>query len=379
MTNYSCPYFSQGLCSSCPHLEDVASGQTKKEQMAKTLLAPFSAQKIHPLVQVTSPWGSRNKAKMVVGGTVDSPQIGIRNREGELQEILECPLHHPSLNLLIKAFKKGITKYSLTPYDLMTKKGELKFLLLFCSPATEELMIRAVLRSKECLDRLKKFYEELRLEFPQLKVCTANLQPLHQAILEGEEEIVLSLENVIRADLSDVVLFLGPKSFYQVTSEIATKLYTQACHYILETGAKRVLDLFCGVGAFGQFLVKKGIKVTGVELSAEAISCANLANEKNGGLGNYVAEDATTFMKRESGAFDAIIVNPPRRGLNQTIIEKIKEANPQVVLYSSCNPETLARDLQQFAPEYQLREFTPFDMFPFTEHLEILAKIERTN
>lgn len=375
MNKLNCEYFDRFDCRSCPHLEfaEAEIGRNEKENELIKLLAPFAAKKINPIVCPTQLSGSRNKAKMVVGGSVNDPMIGIRDKSGILHSVENCPLQNPEINQLITAFKRGISAYNLTPYDLSTRRGELKYLIIFCAPQTKELMIRAVLRSKESLDRLRLFYQELMIEIPKLKVCTANIQPQHSAILEGDEEIVLSNDKVIRADLGDVALFLGPRSFYQVTSEVAAKLYLQASETIQKGQLSLVLDLFCGVGAFGQFLAKFKTEVIGVELSADAIKCAIMANKENGGKASYFAIDATEFMKSNQFEFQAIIVNPPRRGLNSTIIDRIKEVNPKMILYSSCNPQTLARDLADFAPDYRLIEFTPFDMFPLTEHLEVLA------
>ncbi len=331
----------------------------------------------HPMQKNSKVTGSRHKAKMVVEGTVDRPIIGVRNEQGIVHQVSSCALHHTLINTMIEELRVGITNFNLTPYNLSSKKGEVKYIILFVSPDSSELMIRTVVRSRECVDRLKKLYQMLQQKYPSFKVGTANIQPNHSAIIEGEIELVLTEHKTMRADLGDVALFIGPNSFFQVNPEIALSLYRTAEQAITQLAPKSVLDLFCGVGAFSQFLVKKGIACTGVELSSEAIACARMANELNGGSGDYLASDATLFMQAQKNNFDIVLVNPPRRGLNQQIIDKIKEVNPNQVVYSSCNPQSLARDLKAFLPNYHLTEFTPFDMFPMTDHFEVLAILSK--
>lgn len=376
--SFSCRYFDQRKCLSCSYLAEgnISQAEERKIKQLKEKLAKYTST-IDPLIKNVSIYGSRNKAKMVVGGTCQQPLIGVRQASGTLHSVEQCPLHGAIINQVIELFLQLIPKYQLTPYNLETRQGEFKYLIVVAAPQSNEVMIRAVMRSKEALDRLKKCYVEVRERIPEVSVCTLNIQPKHAAIMEGEEEIILSEQKYLPLTLDGVQLFLGPKSFSQVNPEIASKLYSTASKLVVKSTPSKVLDLFCGIGAFSQYLSKAGIPGVGVELSAEAIEAAKKANALNGGLAKYFAEDAFEHMKSEQNHYQCIIVNPPRRGLGENLALKLIEASPEQIIYSSCNPETLIQDLEHLSSAYRLVGATPFDMFPLTEHLEVLVELKR--
>jgi len=274
--------------------------------------------------------------------------------------------------------KKLLAVYDIIPYDLLTKKGELKYLLITYSQSTNELILRFVLRSKESLDRLRKLAIVLIEQHSLVKVVTANIQPVHQAILEGEEEIVLTNRDYITHNFGTVVLYQGPRSFFQTNSAMAQSLYEKFQKELSKLGVNTLLDLYCGVGAFSFYAKKFCIKVVGIEISKEAIGYANKARETN--LGSdivFSALDADAFLQNNSQRFDAIVVNPPRRGLNDQIITQLIKLSPNYIFYSSCNAETLERDWQKLKNDYEIKSLQLFDMFPFTSHFETLTVLSR--
>ncbi len=372
----NCKHATKKECNSCSLLNCDSYEQTLLEKMEK-LKELFDEKIILPPVGCDYIVESRNKAKISVGGTVDLPILGATKSDGTIKEILECPLHLEEMNKILQYIKSRIKKYNLIPYSIKDKKGELKYLILYKSEQTGEIILRFVLRSKESLDRIRIFYEQdLKNVFPNIKIVSVNIQPIHQAIMEGNDEIILSESKMVKTDLGEKTLFLAPKSFFQVTSHVATKLYSKASEVINSYDSKNVLDLFCGVGAFAIFTSSKDRNVVGVELSKEAIECAKKSAESLEGNATFIAEDATTFIQNNTTHFDALITNPPRRGLNKEIIEKIKEIAPKVFIYSSCNPESLKRDYEDLKDTFELKEITPYDMFPLTNHMECLAVFE---
>lgn len=299
----------------------------------------------------------------------------------QFKELENCPLHASVINDVLVVLKNQLVVHKIIPYDLFLKKGELKYLLITYSESANELLLRFVLRSKESLYRLKKLTQDLLAINPIIKVVTANIQATHQAILEGDEEIVLTEADCITHHFDKYSLFQGPRSFFQVNSAMASKLYRQFQNELSVLSIHSFLDLYCGVGAFSFYAGKHCPNVLGVEISDAAIFYANKAKERNNSAHvNFLASDVENFLETQQTAnYDAVMVNPPRRGLNASIITHIMRLAPTYLFYSSCNVETLHRDILQLEGQYQLHSLQIFDMFPFTSHFETLALLTRKN
>jgi 23S rRNA (uracil747-C5)-methyltransferase len=323
---------------------------------------------------------SRSKAKFSVFSLHEGDiTFGMTNNVGGHSELESCILHAKGLNDLLPELKIILKKYQIIPYDLKSKKGELKFVLISKSEesSNNEFLLRFVLRSKESLDRLKKAASELLALPLQLKVITANIQPTHQAIMEGDEEIILSDEQVIIHQFDEFQLALGARSFFQVTPAIAKELYGAVADRISKDNPQSLLDLFCGVGAFAFYASRWCEDVAGVEISKEAIECAKISVKLNKSKIQFKACDVEEYLLSLDKKFDAVIINPPRRGLNSTIIKKILEMAPQYIYYSSCNAVTLARDYEELKTKYEITSMQIFDMFPYTSHFETLMCLSR--
>ena len=324
---------------------------------------------------------SRNKAKLALFGDSSDIEFGFYDSQLNFKKLEECPLHMEGLNDILPVLKKKLLEFKIYPYSLIEKKGELKYVILSKSQSHQEVLIRFVIRSKESLDRLRKMAAVLVAEFPFVKVITANIQSEHKAVFEGDEEIVLTIEDKILHQFNDIFLTLGPRSFFQVTPFIAEKLYSSVGEIVKLHNVKSFLDLFCGVGAFSYFAAKSCPDVVGVEISKEAILCAQSSMNLNNVSGkiSFEALDVEKFLKNQNNNFEAILVNPPRRGLNKSIIKDIMIQKPKLIIYSSCNAETLSRDFCDLSHEYKIISTQIFDMFPFTAHFETLMVMQRTD
>jgi 23S rRNA (uracil747-C5)-methyltransferase len=377
-----CHWFKTSHCRSCELLDrSYAETILLKE---KKLAELFSGQDLclkETIGLDDKVENSRNKAKFAMFGDSTDIQFGFYDSQLNFKKLEECPLHMEGLNEILPVLKNKLLEYKIYPYSLTEKKGELKYVILSKSQSHNDLLIRFVLRSKESLDRLKKMASVLVGEYPLIKVVTANIQPEHKAVMEGDEEIVLSTEDKILHKFDDVYLTLGPRSFFQVTPLIAEKLYSSAGQAVKNYNVKSFLDLFCGVGAFSYFAAKSCPDVLGVELSKEAILCAESSIGLNAVSGQiaFMALDVEAFLKNQLKNYEAILVNPPRRGLNKSIIKDIMAQKPKLIIYSSCNAQTLARDFSDLSHEYKIVETTIFDMFPYTEHFETLMIMLRTD
>ena len=344
-------------------------------------LFPDQVEKMKPAV-ICDPGadGSRNKAKLAVAWVEDEAQLGFYDKHMQFKKLEDCPLHAPAINQILPLLKQQICRYHLTPYDLVTRKGELKYLLITYSESTHELLVRFVLRSREALDRLKKLSVEL-MQHSMIKVVTANIQPAHQAILEREEEIVLTETDCIAHHFDDYTLFQGPRSFFQTNTMMALALYRTFQKELGQLPITSILDLYCGVGAFSFFASQHCQQVLGVEISNAAIEYAKKARELNGQSDiEFLAMDVEDFLQTQQQAkIDAVIVNPPRRGLNKNIIDHLLKMKPSYLFYSSCNAQTMQQDWLLLKDEYEIRSLQLFDMFPFTSHFETLVVLERSH
>jgi 23S rRNA (uracil747-C5)-methyltransferase len=266
-----------------------------------------------------------------------------------------------------------ITRAQLTPYDIPARRGELKNVLLTESP-DGRLMLRFVLRSSESLARIRKHLPGLLVELPQLAVVTANLLPEHKAVLEGELEVPLTADETLAMRLDDVTLHLRPGSFFQTNTEIAAGLYRQAREWLDELAPASVWDLYCGVGGFALHVAAPGRRVRGIEVSAPAIESARMSATEAGVDATFEVGDATAITGID--APDAVIVNPPRRGLGAELCATLETSSVGTVVYSSCNAESLARDLAAM-PSLRPRRIRVFDMFPQTDHYEVMVLLQR--
>ncbi len=392
-----CHYFDAGVCRSCtlmgqPYAEQVAA----KEALARELLAPFeaggskregTAGGIAWLPAVTSTEsGFRAKAKMVVGGTVDSPTLGILDAAGRGVDLRRCGIIAPGILAAFPALIAGITRMGLAPYDVPARRGELKHLIV-TEAGDGALLVRYVVRSQSAVASIRAHLPWLQDALPQLAVVTANLLPEHKAVLEGEVEVVLTERAVLPIEVGDVTLQVRPQSFVQTNTAIAAALYRQARDWVDALDPASVWDLYCGVGGFALHCAGpsgSGRAVLGVEVSADAVASAELARDAlfaaDGDRGRirFIAADATAFAL--AAAPDAVpalvIVNPPRRGLGADLTGWLERRGPAHVVYSSCNVESLARDLAAM-PSYRVARARVLDMFPQSNHFEVITLLDR--
>ncbi len=371
-----CDYFDAGVCRSCTLMGvDYDAQLAGKVAHAEGLLAPWADAVWLPPV-ASAPEAFRNKAKMVVGGTVDAPTLGILDAAQRGVDLQACGVLAVGLRDAFPAIAAFITRAGLVPYDIPARRGELKNVLLTESP-DGRLMLRFVLRSTEPLGRIRKHLPTLLAELPQLAVVTANLLPEHKAVIEGELEVPLTADETLAMRLDDVTLHLRPGSFFQTNTQIAAGLYRQAREWLAEASPATVWDLYCGVGGFALHVAAPGRRVRGVEVSAPAIESARLSAAE-AGLADVTFDVGDATAVGGADAPDAVIVNPPRRGLGAELCATLDASDVQTVVYSSCNAESLARDLAVM-PSLRPRRIRVFDMFPQTTHYEVMVLLERVS
>ena len=407
-----CRLHRSGTCRSCPHQDMPLDLQlTRKQQRVAEMLAaapnPVPTDAWLPPVAST-PERFRNKAKMVVSGRAAAPVLGILGPDGGI-DLRSCPLHMSAIEDALPVLSRTVSRLGIGPYDIEGRRGELKHLLVTASP-DGDLMVRWVLRSHRHVEQLRDALPELRRELPTLAVMSANIQPVHQAVIEGEEEIILTDDvpwgdrllmrlrlpelgvsgsgadgteagrtgRAGRAAGSELLLFLPTRSFFQTNTGVAERLYATAAHWAQDLDRQaEVWDLFCGVGGFALALAGSGRLVRGVEVSAPAIRGARESAALMGLSSQNVrfeSGDARILTPGAGTVPDLLVVNPPRRGIGAELAGRIDNSGVGRMLYSSCNPVSLAADLEAM-PSLRVRRAQLFDMFPHTDHAEVLVEL----
>lgn len=282
--------------------------------------------------------------------------------------------------------KALIRRTQVPPYDVARRRGEIKNVLVTATPDRQH-GIRLVLRSEQALSRIREHAPTLLAAHPSIVSLSANIHPEHTTRVEGATEIPLAGEGSIAVRTGDVTLFARPRSFLQTHTEVAGELYRQGAAWVDDIvgergqDAPRVWDLYCGLGGFSLHIARTvpAARVTGVEVSAEAIDGAREAAEAAGIDAGFLAEDATAWALREAAAHgpaDVVVVNPPRRGIGAELAGFLETSGVGDVVYSSCNPRTLASDLAAM-PSLRVLAARYVDMFPHTEHAEVIVRLRR--
>lgn len=420
-----CPHFDAGRCRSCALMGVPYADQlTRADAEVRGLLAEHvrGPETVHgadlPATRWEAPFASaesgfRNKAKLVVTGTAAAPRLGIldpnqhpKHHDGTGHDLRDCGLYEQGMQTVFDAVARAITRAGLTPYDVSSRTGELKNVIVTLSPDAE-CMVRFVLRSTAQLDALRAEVPTLRSELAAegvpAVVVTANLLPAHVALPEGEEEVHLAGDPTLTMRINGIGLRLRPQGFFQTNTAVTSALYAAAAQWVEEAASRehgvdvrRVWDLYCGVGGFAFHLAGEDRAVWGQEVSAEAIAAAKATAEELG-LAHRVtfdAGDATGALslatreaardgargtgrgEAETEAPDVVVVNPPRRGIGAELSAALEASGVPLVVYSSCNAKTLAQDLARM-PSYRLERARVFDMFPQTAHAETLVLLRR--
>lgn len=243
-----CAQYTAGTCRSCQWLDKPYATQLidKQHDLSELLGGLEVGEWREPVAGQEQAF--RNKAKMVVSGSVERPLLGMLHRDGTPVDLCECPLYPASFGEVFRHLKTFIARAGLTPYNVARKRGELKHLLLTQSQHNGGLMLRFVLRSETKLTQLRAALPWLMQQVPDLQVVSANIQPVHMAILEGEREIALTSQQALEEYFNQVPLFIRPQSFFQTNPQVAAALYATARDWVAERDISSMWDLFCGVG-----------------------------------------------------------------------------------------------------------------------------------
>lgn len=378
------PPCGHSACDGCPLIAMNYPAQLawKRTAIAKAF-NPFPRLRdvdIHDVAPSPQPLHYRTSAKLVVAGKFAAPVIGIyRKNSHDVLDIGDCPLHHPLINRVIASVREGIRKGKVPIYSPRSGTGLLRYLVVRVSPTENRAMAVFVTaeRSYNELHHLGKYIQGM---VPEVTVVAQNVNASAGNVVFGERDFFLTRERYLRDKLGDVGFAISPRSFFQVNNDGARIIYDKVREWAALTGREKVLDMYCGIGGISIFLARQAREVVGIEVVEAAVADAE-RNARLNGIANcrFEAGDAAELLEElrgENERFDLVVLNPPRKGCDERVLREVAAIAPGKIIYVSCAPQTLARDLAILAGlGYRCREVQPVDMFPQTPHVENVALI----
>lgn len=358
--------------------EETLRLKQKKVQnlVNKTLNEKVEVQKTEGM---ENPYHYRNKAQYPLGiSKSGEPVIGVfANRTHEVVEFNDCLIQNEVSQQIAKFVLEFIKNNNISVYDEETKRGLFRHIVTKVGVKTNEIMCILVINGKT-IPKEEELVQKLINTFPDIRSIIKNINTKNTNVILGAENINVFGNGYIEDRLGDYKFKISPLSFYQVNPVQAEKLYKLGVEMAEITKQDIVFDLYCGIGTISLFMSKYAKKVYGVEIVKEAVDMARenaIANNvKNTEFyAGDVEEVLDDLINKKDIVADVVMFDPPRKGLDQKSINNIKKIKPKKVIYISCNPATLIRDLKLFEDEYKIIKIIPVDMFPWTAHVETVT------
>lgn len=329
-----------------------------------------------------NPYHYRNKAQYPVGiGKDGRLVIGVfANRTHEIIPMEKCFIQDETVERVAKAIYEFAIENGISIYDESKQTGLLRHIVVKIGKQTNEIMAIIVVNGKN-VPKEKELVKELLTKFPNIKTIVKNINTKNTNVILGKQNINLYGEGYITDILGEFTFKISPLSFYQVNPVQAEALYNIAVEEAGITKEDIVFDLYCGIGTISIFMSKFAKKIYGIEIVEEAIDMANENAELNDIKNTeFIVGDVQivldNLINKQNVIPDIIMIDPPRKGLDKTSIDNILNIKPKKLVYISCNPATLVRDLALFEDVYDVKKVKPVDMFPFTSHVECLSVLE---
>lgn len=369
-------------CGSCqyqgvPYKEQLAA----KQKRMKKLLGKFA--NVKPIIGMDDPFYYRNKVHAVfdrdkkgniICGTYEA-------KTHKVVPIEECMIEDKISQEIIRTIRDMLKSFRIKTYDEDTGYGLLRHVLVRRGFSTDEIMVVLVIGSP-IFPSKNNFVKALRKKYPQITTVVLNVNAKKTSMVLGERDIVIYGKGYIRDTLCGCTFRISPQSFYQVNPVQTEILYKTAIEYAGLGRKETVIDAYCGIGTIGLVAAKRAKNVIGVELNPDAVRDARI-NAKENKITNarFYQGDAGEFMENmaENGEHaDVVFMDPPRTGSDKKFMTSVIKLNPSRIVYISCGPETLARDLEYLTKHgYDVRKIQPVDMFSFTDHCENICLLTK--
>ncbi|WP_430885551.1 23S rRNA (uracil(1939)-C(5))-methyltransferase RlmD [Fusibacter sp. JL216-2] len=377
-----CPYVSQ--CGGCQiqHIDYKAQLAYKREfvQSAMDRIGKIDVE-VLPTIGMDEPFRYRNKGQYPVGGTTDQPKIGFfKARTHEVIDVDVCRLQSTSADKAVSIIRQELPKLGWPIYNEKTHKGFLRHVLIRTAHKTGDMMVVFVVKGNK-LRGAQPLIDRLLAEVPEIKSIILNENKSKGNRVLGFTNKTIWGSDKITDYIKDLSFEISPLSFFQVNPVQTEKLYSKALEYAELTGDETVFDIYCGIGSISLFLAQKAKLVVGVEIVEDAIKDAQ-ANAKRNGFDNTdfhtgAAETIIPELYKKGYKADVVVVDPPRKGCDEIVLKTIADMAPKRVVYVSCKPSTLARDLRILEDlGYKTVKVQPVDMFAHTGHVETVCELE---
>lgn len=379
-----CPYYK--TCGGCSlqHMSYAMQLQFKQNRVRDCFerIGGFDTVKVHPAIGMDEPWHYRNKAQYPLGKDRDgNAQMGFyAKRSHRITDIDRCMLQNSAADAVLQMFKRFVKEFKISVYDESEHKGLIRHVLTRVGFETREIMVTVVVNGNK-LPKSEVLIDRLR-EIDGLASVILNVNQSDTNVILGDRCVTLWGKDTIRDRIGDIWFDISALSFYQVNPVQTEKLYSLAVHAAGLTGTETVMDVYCGIGTIALLAAKKSKIVYGIELMERAIEDAKHNSEING-IKNTVfeagrAEDILPRIYSEGKRADVIFLDPPRKGCEESVIDAVCGMQPDRVVYVSCDPATLARDVKLFAERgYRADAVQPVDQFCQTAHVETVVLITR--
>ena len=377
-----CPYAKKcGGCSlqNLPYEEQL---HLKQAKLIK-LLGRFG--RLDEIIGMEDPTHYRNKIQAAFRSKSGKVVSGVyQSTSRRIVEVEGCMLEDECAAPILATVRKLCASMKIRPYDLESGQGFLRHVLIRKGFVSGQIMVVLVTTKGE-FKQERSFLNELLRRHPEITTVVRNINPTDTALFLGSESHILHGEGFITDRLCGLEFRISPRSFYQVNPVQTELLYQKAREYAALTGRERVIDAYCGTGTIGLIMAAGAREVIGVEVNRDAVADAKV-NARENKIKNatfYVGDagDAGEFMSNMAAnreRADVAMLDPPRAGCSQRFLQSLLTLAPKRIVYISCNPETLARDLVTLVRGgYEVKKIQPFDMFPFTNHVESVVCLSR--
>lgn len=368
-------------CGGCKWINMEYEKQLEeKEKWVKSLLKPFG--KLEGIIGMEEPTHYRNKVHAVFGlDRYKKPVSGIYE-EGthRIVPVDSCLIENEKADAIIRSVRDLLKSFKIKVYDEDTGYGLLRHVLIRTGHVTGQIMVVLVL-SSPILPGKNNFVKALLKLHPEITTIVVNVNNKRTSMVLGDKEQVIYGKGYIEDVLCGKTFRISPKSFYQVNPVQTEKLYNKALEFAALTGKETLVDAYCGTGTIGIIASDKAGQVIGVELNADAVRDAR-DNAKRNNVKNiqFYQNDAGKFlvgMAEQDAKVDVVLMDPPRSGSDEAFLGSVVKMGPKKVVYISCNPETLARDLKYLTKHgYKMERAVACDMFPFTNHVESVIMMQ---
>lgn len=337
---------------------------------------------LHPILSPQRLTNYRTTVRLTIAGKYSEPYIGIFRRSShDVIDLRDCPIHHPLVNRVVEVVRRGITRLRVPVYNPRSRMGLLRYLVVRVSEEEQKAMVVFV-TSKRSFNEIHHLAKHVREQLPEVEVVSQNVNNSEGNVIMGSTDHFLTPKHHLTERIGEVSLMISPRSFLQVNRDGACLIYDRVAQWAQLTGRETVLDLYCGIGGIALTLARRAGRVIGVEVVEAAVEDAR-KNARMNGIANCTFEagdvaEQLEDLAEEGQRVDVVVLNPPRKGCEESVLRRVAALGPRTLIYVSCSPQTLARDLNLLKSlGYICKEVQPVDMFPQTMHVENIARLEK--